>query len=81
MKSRSRIVLHLFAVVVVAGCASTKVSDADEGTPVTESYKVPFKFTAKIDQVTIDLKEIKKADIDDVDHARMAAALKKGLSD
>jgi hypothetical protein len=27
MKSRSRIVLHLFAVVVVAGCASTKVSD------------------------------------------------------
>ena len=30
MKSRSRIVLCLFALVVVAGCASTKVSDRQE---------------------------------------------------
>ncbi|MDO8977580.1 arylsulfatase [Reyranella sp.] len=34
---------------------------ADEGTPVTEAYKVPFKFTGKIDKVTIELKEAKKA--------------------
>jgi arylsulfatase len=31
---------------------------ADEGTPVTENYKVPFKFTGKILKVTIDLKEL-----------------------
>ena len=29
---------------------------ADEGTPVTEAYTVPFKFTGKIDRVTIELK-------------------------
>jgi arylsulfatase A-like enzyme len=54
---------------------------ADEGTPVTEAYKVPFKFTGKIAAVTIELKEMKKADRDDAEHARKAAALKKGLSD
>ena len=54
---------------------------ADEGTPVTEAYKVPFKFTGKIDKVTIELKEMKKADSDDAEQARKAAALKKGLSD
>lgn len=54
---------------------------ADEGTPVTEAYKVPFKFTGKIAQVTIELKDMKKADRDDAEHARKAAALKKGLSD
>jgi arylsulfatase len=36
---------------------------ADEGTPVTEAYKVPFKFTGKIASVTIELKEVKTADI------------------
>jgi hypothetical protein len=54
---------------------------ADEGTPVTDAYKVPFKFTGKIDQVTIDLKEMKKTDLDDAVQARKAAALRKGLSD
>ena len=54
---------------------------ADEGTPVTEAYKVPFKFTGKIAGVTIELKETKKADLDDAMQARKAAALKKGLSD
>src|SRR5439155_14641526 len=33
---------------------------ADEGTPVTEAYKVPFKFNGKIAKVTIELKEEKK---------------------
>jgi len=54
---------------------------ADEGTPVTEAYKAPFKFTGKISKVTIELKEIKKTDLDDAVQARKAAALKKGLSD
>jgi arylsulfatase len=54
---------------------------ADEGTPVTEVYKVPFKFTGKIGGVTIELKEMKKADGDDPAQARKAAAVKKGLSD
>ena len=54
---------------------------ADEGTPVTEAYKVPFKFTGKIAQVTIELKEMQKADTDGAEQARKAAALKKGLAD
>ena len=54
---------------------------ADEGTPVTEAYKVPFKFTGKIYSVTIELKDMKKADHDEAEQARKAAALKKGLSD
>jgi arylsulfatase A-like enzyme len=54
---------------------------ADEGTPVTEAYKVPFKFTGKIASVTIELKEMKKADRDDAIQARKAALLKKGFSD
>ncbi len=54
---------------------------ADEGTPVTEAYKVPFKFTGKIARVIIELKEMKKADNDSAEQARKAAALKKGLAD
>ncbi len=54
---------------------------ADEGTPVTEVYKVPFKFTGKIAKVTIELKEVRKADNDYAEQARKAAALKKGLAD
>jgi len=54
---------------------------ADEGTPVTEAYKVPFKFTGKIASVTIELKEVKTADHDEAEHARKTAALKKALAD
>jgi arylsulfatase len=54
---------------------------ADEGTPVTEAYKVPFKFTGQIDKVTIELKEMKTADHDEAEHARKTAALKKAMSD
>jgi hypothetical protein len=54
---------------------------ADEGTPVTEAYKAPFKFTGKIYEVTVELKEMKKTERDDADQALKAAALKKGLSD
>jgi arylsulfatase A-like enzyme len=34
----------------------------EEGTPVTEVYKVPFKFTGKIAGVTVELKDVKAAD-------------------
>ena len=54
---------------------------ADEGTPVTEAYQVPFRFTGKIDKVTIDLKETTPSVANDADKARKAAALKKALSD
>jgi len=54
---------------------------ADEGTSVTEDYKVPFKFTGNIDKVTIELKEMKKADRDEVGRAIKESAVKKGLSD
>ena len=63
--------------------ANAKVADvgADEGTPVTEAYKVPFKFTGKIAKVTIELKEVKTADNDEAGKAHKVAALKRALSD
>jgi len=65
------------------------VFSADEGadvgedgeTPVTEAYKVPFKFTGKIASVTIELKETKVADRDAAEQARKVSALKKALAD
>jgi arylsulfatase A-like enzyme len=53
----------------------------DAGTPVTEAYQAPFKFTGKIDQVTIDLKETTAPVTDEADKARREAELKKALSD
>src|SRR5437867_7938275 len=50
---------------------------ADEGTPVTEAYKVPFKFTGKIDKVTIELREMKAADKQEAEKSHREAALKK----
>jgi hypothetical protein len=54
---------------------------SDEGTPVTEAYKVPFKFTGKIAQVAIDLKEMKTSAVKEAQQANREAGLKKGLSD
>jgi len=54
---------------------------ADEGTPVTEVYKVPFKFTGKIGKVTIELMEVKTADHQEGEKARNVSRLKKALSD
>jgi hypothetical protein len=54
---------------------------ADEGTPVTEAYQVPFKFTGKIDKVTIDLKETTPAVAEQTKKSRSEAALKKAISD
>jgi arylsulfatase A-like enzyme len=67
------------------------IFSADEGadvgedgeTPVVENYGInaPYKFTGKIDKVTIDLKEMKTADKEKKDMARKEASLKKALSD
>ena len=54
---------------------------ADEGTPVTEAYKVPFKFTGKITSVTIELKEMKNADRGEAEQAHQVSVLKKALTD
>jgi arylsulfatase len=54
---------------------------ADEGTPVTEAYKVPYKFTGKIGKVTIDLKEMKTADANEAVQVRKVAVMKKALAD
>jgi arylsulfatase len=54
---------------------------ADEGTPVTEAYKPPFKFSGAIYNVTVEQKAGKKADIDDEQRARKAAAVKRAISD
>ena len=54
---------------------------ADEGTPVTEAYKVPFKFTGKIGKVTLEYKETKAAEHEQTDHARKVATAKKALAD
>jgi hypothetical protein len=54
---------------------------ADEGTPVTAAYQVPFKFTGKIDKVTIELKEMTPSVAEETDKSRREAALKKAVSD
>ena len=54
---------------------------ADEGTPVTEAYKVPFKFTGKIGKATIDLGDVKTADREEAEQARKMAVLKRALAD
>ena len=46
-----------------------------------EAYKAPFKFTGKINKVTIDLKEMRGADKAEADKAHREAAHKKALSD
>ena len=50
---------------------------ADEGTPVTDAYEVPFKFTGKIDKVTIDLKENDTSGRGEAEKSQGEAALKK----
>jgi arylsulfatase A-like enzyme len=67
-----------FAVFSVDDAADVGV---DEGTPVTEAYKVPFKFTGKIGKVTIELKEVKAAARDSTEQAHKVATLKRALAD
>jgi arylsulfatase len=53
----------------------------DTGTPVSEDYDVPFKFTGKIENVTIDIKKADSASADEAARAYRQAALKKALRD
>ena len=54
---------------------------ADEGTPVTEAYKPPFKFTGKIATIAVELKDVKAAEHDQHEEAQKVARLKKSLAD
>ena len=54
---------------------------ADEGTPVTEAYKAPFRFTGKIHTVTVDLKEAKAAECEQHERAQQVARARKSLTD
>jgi arylsulfatase len=54
---------------------------ADEGTPVADTYNVPFKFTGTINKVTIEVKAMKAADTGEAEQSRKEAALTKGLSE
>lgn len=52
----------------------------DEGTAVSSTYSIPFKFTGKIHKVTVDLKPATTADAAEAERARRQAALKVGVS-
>jgi arylsulfatase A-like enzyme len=52
----------------------------DEGTPVTEAYHVPAKFTGSIDKVTIDVKQIGAADKAAVEQDNAASLARKAIS-
>ncbi len=54
---------------------------ADEGTPVTEAYTVPAKFTGKIAKVTIELQETKAAAAAEAKKAHDQTALNRVLPD
>jgi arylsulfatase A-like enzyme len=52
----------------------------DEGTVVTTSYAIPFKFDGKIKKVTIGLKETNASEATNANQARRKAAIKVALS-
>ncbi|AMN43674.1 arylsulfatase [Rhodoplanes sp. Z2-YC6860] len=54
---------------------------ADEGTPVTEIYKSPFKFNGKIEKVELSFKEMTRTEHQNELDVRKAATLRRGLSD
>ena len=55
----------------------------DLGTPVVEviGSEARSKFTGRIPRVTIEVKEMKKADAEEAEKGRREAAVKKALSD
>lgn len=63
-------------------CEGADVGEDGE-TPVVEDYGIPapYRFTGKIDKITIDLKEMKTADKEKADMARKETSMKKALSD
>jgi len=68
--------------IIFSGDEGADVGEDGE-TPVVEDYGVPapYRFTGKIDKITIDLKEMEKADKAVEDKVRMETAQKKALSD
>jgi len=68
--------------MVFSGDEGADVGEDGE-TPVIENYGIPapYKFTGKIDKVTIDLKEMKKAEKAEENKLRAEFARKKALSD
>ena len=66
-------------------CAFSADEGADvglkEGTPVSEDYQVPFKFTGRIERVTIEVKNPSPAEQQADDKADADAQLEKDLSD
>jgi arylsulfatase len=53
----------------------------DSGTPVNQTYDVPFRFTGTVDQVTIDLGEVAKADREAAEAAEQLARARKSGRD
>jgi arylsulfatase len=53
----------------------------DSGTPVNHTYDVPFRFTGRLDKLTIDLGEVAKADQEAVEAAEKLAGLRRGGRD
>jgi arylsulfatase A-like enzyme len=53
----------------------------DLSTAVSENYQVPFKFTGKIDKVTVDLKSPNSLDKAESEKLRRDGSMKKALSD
>jgi arylsulfatase len=53
----------------------------DTGTPVNLTYDVPFKFTGKIEKVTIDLKPMEAATVPKNEQAQREAAVAKAMQD
>jgi arylsulfatase len=51
----------------------------DTGTPVNLSYDVPFKFTGKIDKVTIDLRPMEPATAQQSEKLGREAAIAKAF--
>ncbi|GKT07815.1 arylsulfatase [Desulforhabdus sp. TSK] len=68
--------------MVFSGDEGADVGEDGE-TPVVEDYGIPapYKFTGRIDKVTIDLKEMKAADKTEENKLRAETAHKKALSD
>jgi arylsulfatase len=54
---------------------------SDEGTPVTEAYKPPFRFTGNISKVTVEVKDVRAAEHEGAEEAHRMARAKKALSD
>ena len=52
-----------------------------EGTPASEDYQVPFKYSGRIERVTIEVKNPSPAEQEAEDKADANAKLEKALSD